>query len=157
MGPVFIPQAYGRHPSVAGIVVAMDDHRAWPASVRARLIRWAPAVGWMTVIFVLSAQPGLRVAEDPMLDYVLRKVGHVAVFAVLAMLLPGTDPITMLISMLPLVLLFEFSLILARAMGTPGEEEPLTEGVGPDEEEQEEREEPDAAPSEPRPPPPSDH
>lgn len=65
----------------------MDDHRAWPASVRARLIRWAPAVGWMTVIFVLSAQPGLRVAEDPMLDYVLRKVGHVAVFAVLAMLL----------------------------------------------------------------------
>jgi Sec-independent protein secretion pathway component TatC len=30
------------------------------------------------------------------------------------MLLPGTDPITMLISMLPLVLLFEFSLIVAR-------------------------------------------
>jgi len=81
----------------------------------------------------------------------------VLIIAVLAMLLPGTDPITMLISMLPLVLLFEFSLILARAMGTPGEEEPLTEGVGPDEEEQEEREEPDAAPGEPRPPPPSDH
>ena len=37
--------------------------------------------------------------------------------AVLAMLLPGTDPITMLISMLPLILLFEFSLILARAHG----------------------------------------
>jgi sec-independent protein translocase protein TatC len=36
------------------------------------------------------------------------------VIAVLAMLLPGTDPITMLISMLPLVLLFEFSLIVAR-------------------------------------------
>jgi Sec-independent protein secretion pathway component TatC len=36
------------------------------------------------------------------------------VIAVLAMLLPGTDPITMLISMVPLVLLFEFSLILAR-------------------------------------------
>lgn len=53
----------------------------------------------------------------------------VLIIAVLAMLLPGTDPITMLISMLPLVLLFEFSLILARAMGTPGEEEPLTEGT----------------------------
>ena len=36
------------------------------------------------------------------------------VIAVLAMLLPGTDPITMLISMLPLILLFEFSLIVAR-------------------------------------------
>ncbi len=34
--------------------------------------------------------------------------------AVLAMLLPGTDPITMLISMLPLVILFEASLIIAR-------------------------------------------
>lgn len=36
------------------------------------------------------------------------------VIAVLAMLLPGTDPITMLISMLPLILLFEFSLLVAR-------------------------------------------
>ena len=36
------------------------------------------------------------------------------VIAVLAMLLPGTDPITMLISMVPLMLLFEFSLIVAR-------------------------------------------
>ena len=41
----------------------------------------------------------------------------ILVIAVLAMLLPGTDPITMLISMLPLILLFEFSLILARVLG----------------------------------------
>jgi sec-independent protein translocase protein TatC len=41
----------------------------------------------------------------------------VLIIAVLAMLLPGTDPITMLISMIPLILLFEFSLILARVMG----------------------------------------
>ena len=41
----------------------------------------------------------------------------ILVIAVLAMLLPGTDPITMLISMLPLVILFEFSLILARVLG----------------------------------------
>jgi sec-independent protein translocase protein TatC len=34
--------------------------------------------------------------------------------AVLAMLLPGTDPITMVISMLPLIVLFEASLIFAR-------------------------------------------
>lgn len=41
----------------------------------------------------------------------------ILVIAVLAMLLPGTDPVTMLISMIPLVFLFEFSLVLARAFG----------------------------------------
>ena len=53
----------------------------------------------------------------------------ILVMAVLAMLLPGTDPITMLISMLPLVLLFEFSLVLARWLGRPGEPEPLDEAA----------------------------
>ena len=43
----------------------------------------------------------------------------ILVCAVLAMLLPGTDPITMLLSMAPLVLLFEFSLLMARWMGRP--------------------------------------
>jgi sec-independent protein translocase protein TatC len=43
--------------------------------------------------------------------------------AVVAMLLPGTDPVTMLISMLPLLLLFEFSLLLARLFGRPPESE----------------------------------
>lgn len=43
------------------------------------------------------------------------------VIAVLAMLLPGTDPITMLISMVPLIILFEFSVLLARAFGRPSE------------------------------------
>jgi sec-independent protein translocase protein TatC len=41
----------------------------------------------------------------------------ILIIAVLAMLLPGTDPITMLLSMLPLVILFEFSLVLARVLG----------------------------------------
>jgi sec-independent protein translocase protein TatC len=43
------------------------------------------------------------------------------ILIVVAMLLPGTDPVTMLIEAAPLLLLFEFSLILARLMGTPGE------------------------------------
>ncbi len=43
----------------------------------------------------------------------------ILVIAVVAMLLPGTDPVTMLISMVPLVLLFEFSLLLARLIGRP--------------------------------------
>jgi sec-independent protein translocase protein TatC len=46
----------------------------------------------------------------------------ILVIAILAMLLPGTDPITMLISMVPLVLLFEGSLLLARVVGPPGPE-----------------------------------
>ncbi|MGZ5323655.1 MAG: twin-arginine translocase subunit TatC [Solirubrobacterales bacterium] len=50
----------------------------------------------------------------------------ILVIAVLAMLLPGTDPITMLISMVPLVVLFEGSLILARVIGGP-EPEPEAE------------------------------
>ena len=45
----------------------------------------------------------------------------ILVIAVLAMLLPGTDPITMIISMLPLVILFEGSLLLARLIGPPRE------------------------------------
>jgi sec-independent protein translocase protein TatC len=46
----------------------------------------------------------------------------VLIIAVLAMLLPGTDPVTMLISMLPLVILFELSLVLARTLGRPPDE-----------------------------------
>lgn len=43
----------------------------------------------------------------------------VLVIAILAMLLPGTDPITMLISMAPLLVLFELSIIVARLFGRP--------------------------------------
>jgi sec-independent protein translocase protein TatC len=43
----------------------------------------------------------------------------VLVIAVLAMLLPGTDPVTMLLSMAPLYALFEVSLVLARKFGRP--------------------------------------
>jgi sec-independent protein translocase protein TatC len=42
------------------------------------------------------------------------------ILIVIAMLLPGTDPVTMLIEAAPLLILFELSLILARLMGTPG-------------------------------------
>ena len=40
------------------------------------------------------------------------------------MLLPGTDPVTMLISMAPLVVLFEFSILLARWFGKPKRRRP---------------------------------
>jgi sec-independent protein translocase protein TatC len=53
----------------------------------------------------------------------------VLVIAVVAMLLPGTDPVTMVISMVPLVLLFEGSLLLARAFGKPPDQAAETEAV----------------------------
>ncbi len=43
----------------------------------------------------------------------------VLAIAIAAMLLPGTDPVTMLISMAPLYALFELSLVLARRFGRP--------------------------------------
>jgi sec-independent protein translocase protein TatC len=46
---------------------------------------------------------------------------------IVAMLLPGTDPVTMLIEAVPLLVLFEASLLLARAFGTPSEEATETE------------------------------
>src|SRR3954452_22075109 len=44
------------------------------------------------------------------------------ILAVVAMLLPGTDPVSMLLELVPLLLLFEASVLLARAFGQPPEE-----------------------------------
>jgi sec-independent protein translocase protein TatC len=44
------------------------------------------------------------------------------ILIIVAMLLPGTDPITMLIEAVPLLVLFEASLLLARAFGTPSDQ-----------------------------------
>jgi len=41
--------------------------------------------------------------------------------AVLAAALPGVDPVSMLIEMVPLLVLYELSILLARAFGRPGE------------------------------------
>ena len=56
----------------------------------------------------------------------------IVVIAVLAMLLPGTDPITMLILMGPLVLLFELSILLASVFAP---RPALADGDGADDEE----------------------
>jgi Sec-independent protein secretion pathway component TatC len=40
--------------------------------------------------------------------------------AVLAAALPGVDPVTMLIEMVPLLVLYELSILLARAFARPG-------------------------------------
>lgn len=47
-----------------------------------------------------------------------RKIAYV-IIAVVAAALPGTDPITMLIEMVPLLVLYELGLVLASVLGTP--------------------------------------
>jgi sec-independent protein translocase protein TatC len=43
------------------------------------------------------------------------------ILAVLAMLLPGTDPVSMLLELAPLLVLYEASVVLARIFGRPPE------------------------------------
>lgn len=52
----------------------------------------------------------------------LRKNRRYAYFAisVIAAALPGVDPISMLLEMVPLLVLYELSILLARAFGSPG-------------------------------------
>ena len=48
--------------------------------------RWLPAILWMGLIFYLSAQADLPGADEPLLDLLLKKTAHAAVYAVLALL-----------------------------------------------------------------------
>jgi sec-independent protein translocase protein TatC len=48
-----------------------------------------------------------------------RRYGYL-VIAIVAAALPGVDPVSMLIEMVPLLVLFELSILLARAFGRPG-------------------------------------
>ena len=51
------------------------------------LIRWMAVVSWMGVIFALSATPSLASPFEPVYDFILRKLAHLTVFAVLTVLL----------------------------------------------------------------------
>ncbi len=81
-----------RAPSVApagtGILSDMDERTSHAARARRPLLSgWVPVVGWAALIFVLSAQPDLRFVPDAGLDFVVRKLGHMGVFGILALLL----------------------------------------------------------------------
>jgi VanZ family protein len=51
------------------------------------LVRWMAVVFWMGVIFALSATPSLASPFEPVYDFILRKLAHLTVFAVLTVLL----------------------------------------------------------------------
>jgi VanZ family protein len=65
------------------------DDRAWGnlGGRSQRVVAWLPVIAWAGLIFAFSAQPNLRFAADPGLDFVIRKAGHMAVFGILALLL----------------------------------------------------------------------
>lgn len=48
---------------------------------------WVPPAALVALIFALSAQPNLRFVTDDMLDFLVRKTGHMGVFGILALLL----------------------------------------------------------------------
>ena len=51
------------------------------------IVAWAPVAVWAGLIFALSAQPNLTFMPDAGADFVVRKLGHMAVFGILALLL----------------------------------------------------------------------
>jgi VanZ family protein len=66
----------------------MDEKALLTVSTRRSLLfGWLPVVVWAVLIFALSATPNLRFVSDPGLDFVIRKLGHMGVFGILALLL----------------------------------------------------------------------
>src|SRR5688572_7261969 len=53
----------------------------------ADLRRWLSVVAWMALIVALSSQPAPTVSSEPALDVLVKKLGHVALFAILAVTL----------------------------------------------------------------------
>ncbi len=67
----------------------MGDPDARPGSHPSKplVAAWLPVVAWAGLIFAFSAQANLTFAPDAGLDFVIRKLGHMAIFGVLALLL----------------------------------------------------------------------
>jgi VanZ family protein len=55
--------------------------------MRTVLLAWLPVLAWAGLIFAFSAQSDLRFLPDQRLDFVVRKIGHMGVFGILALLL----------------------------------------------------------------------
>jgi hypothetical protein len=75
-----------------GMASSAGDRGRRPASVKIWavgkpfLVHWLPLLLWMGVIFLLSAQPNLPHAPEGWLDTLLKKVGHMAEYVILAVL-----------------------------------------------------------------------
>ena len=56
-------------------------------NIHSLLRYWLPPVLWMGAIFVLSAQPTLPRHPDNLLDFIIKKAGHMIEYGILAFLL----------------------------------------------------------------------
>jgi VanZ family protein len=67
----------------------VEDPEAAPTARLNKLsvAAWLPAFAWAGLIFALSAQPDLTFVADQDIDFVVRKLGHMAIFGVLALLI----------------------------------------------------------------------
>ena len=71
----------------AGILLVMDERTVRTDGRRdPTLSAWVPVIVWASLIFILSAQPDLRFVPDAGLDFIVRKIGHMGVFGILALL-----------------------------------------------------------------------
>lgn len=62
--------------------------RAWRRlQTRPGFFRWLPVVGWMALIFVLSAQPDFPHPASGWMDLLISSAAHAFLFGVLALLL----------------------------------------------------------------------
>lgn len=88
-------------------------------SMTRAIVRWLPAVGWMTMIFWFSSQSELPRPASNLLNLVLRKSAHFGVYGVLALtyhwalgsdtLIPTTSSTRRRIIALGLALLYAIS------------------------------------------------
>jgi VanZ family protein len=76
---------------VTGLRGVVSAGRRWLAS-RPSWARWLAVVGWMGLIFALSAQPDLPHPASGVLDWVVSSGGHVVEYTVLGALLAWALP-----------------------------------------------------------------
>ena len=48
------------------------------------VLRWVAVIGWMALLFLLSARPSPTLSAEPIADVLIKKAGHLALYAVLA-------------------------------------------------------------------------
>jgi VanZ like family len=80
-------RAIGGAPATVARMVVFAT-RCWMVMDRVGVpLRWLAVLGCAALIFLLSAQPGLKISSDPGVDGPTRHLAHVAIYGVLTVLL----------------------------------------------------------------------
>jgi len=65
----------------------ISDKQPWLSRIAGRFFQyWLPVIAWMALIFILSDQPQLPCYPTGVIDLLLKKLGHLTEYAVLAVL-----------------------------------------------------------------------